>query len=119
MDNNNQPMRAPTRLSMNRSRSNSSRDRGCLARCKDSCCEDPARVSVKDGLCYKCFKDKKPHASGSKVIKRKNKKLRGSKKRRGSKSMKRRGSKSMKRRGSNKRRGSKSVKRRGMKKRRK
>ena len=116
MDNNNQPTRAPKTPSMKRTRSNSSRDSGCLTGCKESCCKNPATASVKNSLCYKCFK---PHAYGSKVIKRKSKKLRGSKKKRGSKSMKRRGSKSMKRRGSKKRRGRKSVKRRGMKKRRK
>lgn len=106
--------KAPTTQSMNRTRSNSSSDRECLAGCKESCCKNPATASVKKSLCYKCFK---PRAFGSKVIKRKSKKLRGSKKKRGSK--KRQGGKSMKRRGSKKRRGRKSMKRRGMKKRRK
>ena len=101
MDNNNQPTQAPKRQSMNRTRSNSPTRSGCLTGCKESCCKDPATASVKKSFCYKCFK---PHAYGSKVIKRKSKKLRGSKKRRGSKSMKRRGSKSKKRRGMKKRR---------------
>jgi len=108
--------KAPTIPSMNRTRSNSSSDRGCVAGCKDSCWrKDVTKANPKEGCCYRCFGPRTvknyPYGYGSKVIKRKSKKLRGSKKKRGKKSVKRRGSK--------KRRGRKSVKRRGMKKRRK